>query len=160
MISCSHGTPNNVDCLDCIWFLEQEAKRLFPRKKKVAEVKEEVLEEPKDTTESLIALEEALEREQKEKQDVDALINIYEEMTKQEQDDHDALVAYYMKREEEEKAEQDIIDAEFMYDRTHCASCFKEMEMSKDGGRPVCSVACHDDLELERRMSYDKYRKY
>jgi hypothetical protein len=156
-LSCSHEVPANENCLDCIWFLEQEAKRRFPKKKiEVKEVKEE--EEPRD---SLIALAETLEKEQKENhQDVVDLVNLYEEMTKQEQDEYDAMVAYYIKREEEEAAEQAILDAEFLYERTHCASCYKEVEMSKDGCRPVCSMACHDDLELERRMSYDKYRKY
>ena len=157
-LSCSHDVANDDYCLDCIWFLEQEAKRRFPKKKQPEEKKQE-----EKQVETMIALEAEIQKEkekEKEKQDVDDLVNLYEEMTKEEQDEHDALVAYYIKREEEEAAEQAILDAEWMYERTHCASCFKEMEMSKDGGRPVCSMECHNDLELERRMSYDKYRKY
>jgi NADH pyrophosphatase NudC (nudix superfamily) len=156
-LSCSHNVAANENCWDCIWFLEQEAKRRFPRKKKeVKEEKKEVVEDPKDLTESLIALE----KEQKDEQDVEDLVNLYEEMTQKEQDEYDAIVAYYIKREEEEAAEQAILDAEFLYERTHCASCYKEMEMTENGSRPVCSSQCHADLELERRMSYDKYRKY
>jgi hypothetical protein len=161
-LSCSHNVAVNEDCLDCIWFLEQEAKHRFPRRQKVEKEKEEkkeVLEEDKDTTECLIA-EEALLKEEKDLQDVEDLVNLYEEMTQKEQDEYDAIVAYYIKREEEEEAEQAILDAEFLYERTHCASCYKEMEMTKNGARPVCSSQCHADLELEYRMSYDKYRKF
>ncbi len=161
-LSCSHNVAVNEDCLDCIWFLEQEAKHRFAKKKveKEKEEKKEVLEEDKDTTECLIALDEALLKEEKDLQDVEDLVNLYEEMTQKEQDEYDAIVSYYIKREEDEAAEQAILDAEFLYERTHCASCYKEMEMTENGSRPVCSRQCHADLELERRMSYDKYRKY
>lgn len=147
-LSCSHDVAANENCLDCIWFLEQEANPR--RQKKVEEV---------DITESLVELE-ALVKEEKDSQDVEDLVNLYEEMTQKEQDEYDAIVAYYIKREEEEAAEQAILDAEFLYERTHCASCYKEMEMTENGSRPVCSSQCYADLALERRMSYDKYRKY
>jgi hypothetical protein len=96
--------------------------------------------------------------------ELDEIINLYDQMEKHEKEEYDAMIEDYTRRIEEEEKEQAIQDAlqaeEYLYDRTHCASCYKEMEMSVNGGRPVCSKVCHDDLDLEYRMSYDKYMKY
>lgn len=102
--------------------------------------------------------------ELKEEEELDEIVDFYDKMEKHEQEEYDAMIEDYTKRIEEEEKEQAIQDAlqeeEYMYERTHCASCDKEMEMSVNGGRPVCSGQCHADLELEHRMSYDKYMKY
>ena len=107
-----------------------------------------------------------LSKEEKEQEELDEILNFYDKMEKREQEEYDAMIEDYMKRNEEEEKEkeqaiQDALEAEeYLYNITHCASCYKETEMSKNGGRPVCSKVCHDDLDLEYRMSFDKYMKY